>query len=197
MHARWLAQNFHREFKEFRNWKLIEIQRYVKSKWEVNVSIDKCYRARQLALEELSVNMKEHYAKLLRYIEELKRSNSGIHVDLFQNFHTGKPEFRRLYIGFKALRTGFLAGYRNIIGLDGCFLKGVCGGQLLSAIGRDGNNQMFPISWVVVEGENRDSWEWFLNLLREDLQLDDGDGWTFISDQQKVIYFTLALLILI
>ncbi|CAL1394692.1 unnamed protein product [Linum trigynum] len=30
--------------------------------------------------------------------------------------------------------------------------------MLLTAVGKDGNNQMFPIAWVVVEGENRDSW---------------------------------------
>lgn len=129
-------------------------------------------------------------------MEELKFSNLGISINLFQVFHSGAPEFKRIYIGFKALRTCMLAGCRNVIGLDGCFLKGCCGGQLLSAIARDGNNQMFPISWTVVERENRDSWDWFLSLPRNDLQLQHGEGWTFMSDQQKVMLIVCSKLYL-
>ncbi|XP_078442368.1 uncharacterized protein LOC144712064 [Wolffia australiana] len=58
-------------------------------------------------------------------------------------------------------------------------------GQLLSAVGKDGNNQMFPIAWAVVEGENQASWTWFIQLLMNDLGMVDGNGWTIISDQQK------------
>jgi hypothetical protein len=66
-------------------------------------------------------------------------------------------------------------------------LKGVLKGQLLSAVGRDGNNQMYPIAWAVVEKENKDSWMWFLKLLKDDLDTSDGNGFALISDQQKVI----------
>ncbi|CAN1170043.1 hypothetical protein LINPERHAP2_LOCUS28760 [Linum perenne] len=55
--------------------------------------------------------------------------------------------------------------------------------MLLSATGKDGNNQMFPIRWVVVEGENRSSWIWFIELLKGHLGLNDGTGWSVISDQ--------------
>lgn len=73
-----------------------------------------------------------------------------------------------------------------MIGLDGCFLKTYCRGELLSAVGRDGNNQMFPIAWAVVESENKDSWSWFLKLLIDDIGMEDGAGLTVITDQQKV-----------
>ncbi|KAM0916359.1 hypothetical protein ACQ4PT_010238 [Festuca glaucescens] len=37
-----------------------------------------------------------------------------------------------------------------------------------------------------VEGENYDSWYWFLSLLQKDIQINNqGDGWVVISDQQK------------
>ncbi|CAN1144569.1 hypothetical protein LINPERHAP2_LOCUS14175 [Linum perenne] len=61
--------------------------------------------------------------------------------------------------------------------------------MLLSDIGQDGNNQMFPICWAVVEWENRSSWSWFIELLKGHLGLDDGTGWSVISDQLKVISF--------
>lgn len=56
-----------------------------------------------------------------------------------------------------------------IIGLDGYSLKGYYGGQILAAVGRDPNAQMLPIALAVVEGETKDSWSWFLDLLINDL----------------------------
>lgn len=46
---------------------------------------------------------------------------------------------------------------RHIIGLDECFLKGLHEGQILATIGRDPNDHMLPISFVVVQGETKDS----------------------------------------
>ncbi|PKI57115.1 hypothetical protein CRG98_022509 [Punica granatum] len=95
-------------------------------------------------------------------------------------------QFKRFYVCLDACRRGFLAGCRGIIGLDGCFLKGPCKGELLSAIGKDANNQMYPIAWAVVEAECTDSWTWFLNNLKHDLGLGNGNGWSFMSDRQKI-----------
>nr|XP_025886265.1 uncharacterized protein LOC112941297 [Solanum lycopersicum] len=74
---------------------------------------------------------------------------------------------------------------RKCIGLDGCFLKGVCRGQLLIAVAKDGNNQMLPLAWAVVENENTITWSWFISLLKEDLRLGDGTSFTIMSDMQK------------
>ena len=56
------------------------------------------------------------------------------------------------------MKKGFKAGCRKVIGLDGCFFKGACQGELLVAIARDANNQMYPVAWAVVEKETNDSW---------------------------------------
>ena len=83
----------------------------------------------------------------------------------------------------------------TVIGLDGCFFKGACQGELLAAIARDANNQMYPVSWALVEKETNDSWKWFIALLIKDMDINDqGAGWVFISDQQKVILYLIALL---
>ncbi|KAH0662812.1 hypothetical protein KY284_027743 [Solanum tuberosum] len=47
-------------------------------------------------------------------------------------------------------------------------------GQLLVAVCRDGNNQMLPIAWAVVEVENQFTWTWFLELVKNDLDLGEG-----------------------
>ncbi|CAL1370704.1 unnamed protein product [Linum trigynum] len=57
--------------------------------------------------------------------------------------------------------------------------------MLLTTVGKYGNNQMYTIAWGVVEGENADSWRWFLNTLSQELGMVDGRSWSVIYDQQK------------
>ena len=93
--------------------------------------------------------------------------------------------FRRMYICLGGLKHGFKLGCRKFIGLDGCHLKSAYKGQLLCAVGLDGNNCMFPIAYAVVEAEKLDSWRWFVAYLVQDFDIGLGDGWSFISDRQK------------
>ncbi|KAK8656061.1 hypothetical protein V6N13_108620 [Hibiscus sabdariffa] len=58
-------------------------------------------------------------------------------------------------------------------------------GEILSVVGRDSNNQIFPKASIVVEVENIDTWAWFLNNIQTNLELEDGEKVTSISDMQK------------
>jgi hypothetical protein len=60
---------------------------------------------------------------------------------------------------FDACKKGFLAGCKKVIELDSCFFMELTNGELLCALGRDAKNQMYPIAWVVVERETKDSWD--------------------------------------
>lgn len=79
-----------------------------------------------------------------------------------------------------------MAACRLIIGLDACFMKGLYPGQIMSAVGRDDNENIFPIAIIVVGVEMKDSWNWFLTKLTDDPGTVEEIGWTFISDRQKV-----------
>ncbi|XP_059654994.1 uncharacterized protein LOC132301784 [Cornus florida] len=91
--------------------------------------------------------------------------------------------FEGLFVCFEAMKRGFLEGCRPFIGFDGCFLKGPYKGQLLSVIGKDGDNGIFPIAIGVVRSEIKQSWEWFLNQLES--ALGPLNRFTFMSDRQK------------
>lgn len=39
----------------------------------------------------------------------------------------------------------------------------------MASIGMDGNNQIYPNAYVVVDSETKDSWEWHLHILIKDL----------------------------
>ena len=47
---------------------------------------------------------------------------------------------------FDACKRGFLAGCRRVVGVDGSFFNGACNGELICALGRDPNNQIYPIA---------------------------------------------------
>lgn len=101
-----------------------------------------------------------------------------------------------MYICYEACKES-LKLCRHVIGLDGFFLKGLSGGQILAAMDRDRNDQMLPIAMAVIEGENMDSWTWFSEPLIDDLEgRNEFLSYTFISCQQKVYKLDHFLLLL-
>ncbi|CAN1230126.1 hypothetical protein LINPERPRIM_LOCUS3236 [Linum perenne] len=186
--ASWIAYDFLERFRINREWDVHQIVQEVRLRYGIEVSTRHCYRAKKKAEDMLNGSLKDEYRKLRSYVLELKRADP---TGLFQLEVEPHPcgtavYFKRFYVGFSSLKKGFLSGCRRMFGLDGCFLKGEVEGILLAAVGKDGNNQVFPIAWAVVECENRNSWTWFIQSLADDLGIVDGRGWTVISDQQKV-----------
>ena len=174
---------------------LRKMQEDIKRKYIIQVSLGQCRRARQLALFEHEGGLLEHYGKLYDYRQAILDSNLGstCRLDVHESAN-GSVYFKRMYICFKGVKDGWLAGCRKVIGLDGCFLKHTCSGELLTAMGRDANNEMYPIAWAVVRVENHENWGWFLHLLSDDLSLKDGNGITIISDSHKVKFLQFCLI---
>lgn len=181
MTSSWIASNYITKFKVNPYIKLHDIIETIWLEWGIKVSRFMAYRARKKGQALIVGEYKEQYSLLPRYAAEILKSNRNNTVKLKINGNV----FERIYFCFEALRKGFMAGCRPFISLDGCFLKGPFGGQLLVAVGRDGNNQMFPIAWAVMEVESTESWTWFLELLASDLGTNEGAGYTIMSDQQK------------
>ena len=150
-----------------------------------DVSISKIKRAKSIVMQRMFDATRGEYGLVFDYQLELLRSNPGSTIVVKLDTGEVRPTFLRFYVCFDACKKGFLAGCRKVVGLDGCFFKGLTNGELLCALGRDANNQMYPIAWAVVEKENNDSWDFFMALLSKDLQIGDGEGWVIISDQQK------------
>ncbi|KAL0297250.1 UNVERIFIED_CONTAM: hypothetical protein Sradi_6777100 [Sesamum radiatum] len=151
----------------------------------VNVSRHQAYRAKKTALKEIEGSPEWQYARLWDYADEVRKTNPGSTVLVGTEQIEGEERFNRFYMCFGALKAGFRAGCRPIIGVDGCHLKGPHGGILLTAVGVDPNNNLFPIAYAVVSKECRETWEWFLILLKHDLDIVRQDEYTFMSDKQK------------
>lgn len=183
---KWIAHHYAKELIADPFIPLLKMKADIRARYHLNVSVGQCLRAKQRALFDYEGGLKEHYARIWEYRNVVLDTNPGstCRVD-DEETSSGNIYFRRFYVCFKGVRDGWFAGCRKVLGLDGCFLKHTCKGELLVAMGRDANNQMYPIAWAVVKVENHENWCWFLGLLCEDLQLHQGNGITIISDSHK------------
>jgi hypothetical protein len=170
------------------------VQEQFQRKFEVGVSLMKAFRAKNLAMEQIHGDFESQYGMLRNYVEELIKANPGTTVRLEVQPATDPAsmvrKFKRIYVCLGSLKQGFKAIGRDLLGLDGAFLKGPFPGQILTAVGLDPNNGIYPLSYAIVEAETMQSWSWFLECIAEDLDLDANSNFTFMSDRQKVfIYF--------
>ncbi|XP_057747440.1 uncharacterized protein LOC130966639 [Arachis stenosperma] len=196
MHTSWLSRAFKKKVEHNPRVQIKELVNKAQRKWNLTVTTSMAARSRQAALDEIQGEYRKQYNRIGDYCYELLRSNPGSSVTLkvqrspdfeHEQQHSSLNNyciFQRLYVCLDACKKSFLQ-CRKFIGLDGCFLKTPQGGQLLTAIGWDPNDQMLPIAYVVVESETKDSWTWFLRLLIDDFGSDTIGRATFMSDQQK------------
>ncbi|KAL8459216.1 hypothetical protein ACS0TY_036622 [Phlomoides rotata] len=151
--AAWLAEEYMSMFETNPNWTPQQMKDDAFKTYDVDVHKQKCYRAKHMALTKLMGTVGEHYAQLRPYCVELLRVDPEGRFEFLLDDH---GQFEGFFIGFSALKHGFLAGCRLLLGLDRCFLKTFLGGTLLTAVAKDGNNQMYPIFWVVAATENEE-----------------------------------------
>nr|KAJ0196279.1 hypothetical protein LSAT_V11C700355580 [Lactuca sativa] len=125
---------------------------------------------------------KKQYEVLRDYILELQLTNPDTTV----NLELGDISESNMNLCLsRGMKNGFNACLRDFLGLDGAHMKGPYPGQILTAIGLDSNNGIYPLAYVIVEIENYESWKWFLECLGDDLDLHAMSNFTFVSDRQK------------
>ncbi|KAK9049537.1 hypothetical protein SSX86_031493 [Deinandra increscens subsp. villosa] len=167
------------------------VQEQFQTRFDQKISMMKAFRAKTIAMEQLHGDFSSQYGKLRDYVDELIRSNPGTTVKLEVEAATDPTspvrKFKRIYVCLGSLKQGYTAIGRELLGLDGAFLKGPFPGQLLTAVGLDPNNGIYPLAYAIVEAETMLSWSWFLQCLADDLDLGIKSNYTFISDRQKGI----------
>ncbi|XP_057540754.1 uncharacterized protein LOC130818607 [Amaranthus tricolor] len=173
------AENIVYGLEENPNWELKAFKKRVNRELGCEVKYYKCYMAKRIAKKMIVGDASEEYSRVWDYAEAIRRFNPGSTAIMkCIGIDTPQPLFQRM----------------PIISVDGAHLKGPFPGVLLTAVGKDGNNNIFPVAWAVVETENVETWTWFLNLLVEDLKsvnpssscVEAGcEDFTFMSDRQK------------
>ncbi|XP_026410549.1 uncharacterized protein LOC113305760 [Papaver somniferum] len=123
------------------------------------ISYHVAWKARNNVLERINGSFDESFRLIPSQCEMIKRTNPG------------------------SIAT-FTYG-RNVVGLDGCHLKGKYAGCLLSAAALDGQNGLVPLGIMVCRNECAENWFLFLNNLKPRLDNHPVEPIYFISDRQK------------
>ena len=118
--------------------------------YDINMSYEKAWRARENVYERVRGCPKESYNLLLRYGETLKFTNLGT---IFHMEFEDDRFFKYLFMVVGPCVRGFLNCIRPVIVMDETFLKNKYQGQLIVAVCLDGNNQIYPLALGVVDKE--------------------------------------------
>ncbi|XP_028755345.1 uncharacterized protein LOC114714744 [Neltuma alba] len=151
--SKWVSRKIKNRMKINKNMSLGDAISTIKEDYMVEVSVPKAYWARRRAKQDIEGDFVDEYKRLWDYNNEIFSKSPGTSFTILTDrpFIDRPPRFKRLYLCLDAVKIGFLAACRPIIGLDGCFLKGPYGGILLVAVGHDANEQYFPLEIAVVE----------------------------------------------
>ena len=76
----------------------------------------------------------------------------------------GEQDLSIFFVAYGASISGYQS-MRKVVVVDGTSLKGKFGGCLLTASAQNGNFQVFPLAFAVVDSENDDAWECFFQKL--------------------------------
>ncbi|WZZ33499.1 hypothetical protein YC2023_016900 [Brassica napus] len=121
------------------------------------------------------------FESLHSYLYMIRRANPST-VTRLQIDELGRLMY--VFLAFGASVNGF-PFMRKVVVVDGTFFNGKYKGTLLTALAQDGNFQIFPIAFAVVDTENDDSWHCFFTQLK--LLIPDDEGHAIISDRHNSI----------
>ena len=140
----------------------------IEEDFKYTISYSKAWKAKQKVIETRFGSYEASYENLHGLLVTIAQRNVGTYFDIMDVPNPKTPGKFILHRAFFALGQCINA-FRNcrpILCMDGTFLTGKYKGQILTAIGVDGNNQVLPVAFAFVESENTDSWYWFVQRVK-------------------------------
>ncbi|KAL0327508.1 UNVERIFIED_CONTAM: hypothetical protein Sangu_1828800 [Sesamum angustifolium] len=139
----------------------------VKDQTWYDVPYQKAWYSLKMAREIVYGTWESSVQKLPKYLGAIQKYNPGTIVEWkhkgFQQ-STGKYVMGYVFWAFKPFIDGFQF-CRNIISVDGIHLYTNYKYKLLIAAAMDGNQQVLPLAFAVIDEETYPSWKWFLQQL--------------------------------
>lgn len=176
----WLVSIIKDKLRESPHHKPKEISKSILRDFGVTLNYSQVYRGIEGAREQLQGSYKEAYNQLPWFCDKLLEANPGSFIKLLID---NDKKFQRLFVSFDASIHGFQNGCRPLLFLDSTSLRSKYHEILLTATALDGDDGIFPVAFAIVDTENDDSWNWFLEELRS--AVSSSRSITFVSDKQK------------
>ncbi|XP_057720165.1 uncharacterized protein LOC130934631 [Arachis stenosperma] len=147
--------------------------------------------AKQKAIGLIYGDWDESYNKLPRWVLGVQLTMPGTVAVLRMSpvrvggqVDESQAYFHRLFWTFPPCIEAF-RHCKPLVSTDGTHLYGKYGGTLLIAVAQDGNSNILPVAFALVEGENAESWTFFLSHLRQ--HVTPQPGLLVISDRHNSI----------
>ncbi|KAL0302943.1 UNVERIFIED_CONTAM: hypothetical protein Sradi_6162400, partial [Sesamum radiatum] len=139
----------------------------VKDHTGYDIPYQKAWYSLKMAREIVYGTWESSVQKLPKYMGALKKYNPGTIVEwehkAFQP-STGAHVIGYVFWAFAPCIEGFQF-CRNVISVDGTHLYTKYRHKMLIAAAMDGNQQVLPLAFAIVDDESTSSWKWFLTLL--------------------------------
>ncbi|XP_015935957.1 uncharacterized protein LOC127744126 [Arachis duranensis] len=143
-------------------------------------SYRKVWMAKQKAVAHIYGDWEESYAELPRWMLGVQATLEGTMVVLKTSpvrigdqVDESTRYFHHLFWTFPPCIEVF-KHCKPLVSIDVTHLYGKYGGTLLLAITQDGNSNILPVAFALVEGENAESWAFFLSHLCQHVTPQEG-----------------------
>ncbi|XP_052116380.1 uncharacterized protein LOC127746587 [Arachis duranensis] len=153
------------------------LQQATEANYGFRPSYMKVWMEKKKALAQIYGDWKESYTELSRWMLGVQSTMAGTvtvlktsPVRLTDQVDESTVYFHCLFWTFPPCIEAF-RHCKPVVSIDGTHLYGKYGGTLLLAIAQDGNSNILPIAFAFVEGENAESWSFFLSNLRSHVTL--------------------------
>ncbi|XP_025625404.1 uncharacterized protein [Arachis hypogaea] len=145
----------------------------IQSKFNYTISYRKAWLAKQQAVKSIFGSWEASYEALPIWFEAMchKEPSAVVHFETMPAYQGDDlvPDIRVLHRVFWSYYPCIRA-FRHckpVVQVDGTHLYGKYKGCLLVAVSQDGNNNIMPIAFAIVEGETSDAWHIESNFLRK------------------------------
>ncbi|CAO2207022.1 unnamed protein product [Urochloa humidicola] len=166
MTAEFVANAMYGEIVKKTSMSPFQIMLAIQNRYTYDITYDMAWRAKQKALEMRFGTYKDSYHHLPHLLALLQARNPRTIIDIDDYINaSGQRILRRAFWSFGCMIEAF-KHCRPVLCVDGTFLTGQYKGQLLTCIGADADGKVVPIAFAFVESENKDSWLWFLSLVK-------------------------------
>nr|XP_016515956.1 PREDICTED: protein FAR1-RELATED SEQUENCE 8-like [Nicotiana tabacum] len=146
------------------------VESEMKKKFGFDIGYHKAWRAIQKDIASIRRTPEENYQILPSY--------------LYMMVHRNPETFAYMFFAPAASIVGWCY-CRPVIAVDAIFLKSKYRGVLFVVVSKDANNQIFPLSFGVVDSENNDAYIWFFGEMRKAIQV--RRELVFLSDRNQSI----------
>ena len=159
-----------------------EIMHDINVRYEIKITYDKAWRAREFALRSVRGSAEDSFAMLPSYFAMLEKMNPGTITRILTD---DDNSFRYCFMALGGSIKRFSSFIRPVVAVDGTTLKHKYSGYLYIASALDGNGQIFPIAFGIGDGENESAYTWFFQCFKE--CAGEIDNLVFVTDRHKGI----------